>query len=160
MTAPRLGHCRRLLAEDSGELVVLIIGYALVAAALVVVAVDVSALFLAQRGVAGLADGAAVAGAQAVDVDAVYAGGATGTLPLSATAARAAVAGYLGDPAVTTAYPQLQPAAVTSDGVTVDVRLRLDKPLPFLGLVARLTGAFPGGTVPVVAAAHARAPLR
>lgn len=139
----------------------LIIGYALIAIALVVVAVDASAFFLAERSLAALADGAAVAGTHAEDEGALYGGGApaAGDLPLLGEQVQREVAAYLAARDATTAYPNLKLAEASTDGVTVTVTLTEDKPLPFLGLVSQLTGAFPGGTARVAATANARAPI-
>lgn len=145
---------------EEGSISLLIIFYMLVAAAMVVVAVDASAFFLAQRGLSSVADGAALAAAQALDEDALYAGRAADELPLDAAGVRAAVVGYLTDRELTSTYPTLQVAEAGTDGETVEVTLTYDKQLPFLALVSAITGAFPGGTVQVEVTAHARSPFR
>lgn len=148
------------LRGDDGQVTLLIIVYTLVAAAMVIVAVDASAFFLAQRGLSSVADGAAVSAAQALDADALYAGKAGEDLPLEEAGVRAAVAGYLTDHEVGAAYPTLQLAEAGTDGETVTVTLTYDKKLPFLPLVSSLTNAFPGGTVRVEVTARARSPFR
>lgn len=147
---------------DAGQLMILVIGYALIAAALVVVVVDASAFFLARRSLGALADGAAVAGTRAEDQGALYGGGALagGRLPLAAAEVRLEVSAYLAARDADPAYPNLALAEASTDGVTVNVVLTSDKPLPFLRLVNRLTGAFPGGTARVQASARAQAPVR
>jgi hypothetical protein len=59
-------------ARDGGTILLLTLAYLLVAAMLVIVVTDVSAVFLARRSVASAADGAALAAAQRIDENAVY----------------------------------------------------------------------------------------
>lgn len=141
-------------------MILLILVYTLIAAAMVVVAVDASAFFLTQRGLSGVADGAAVSAAQALDEDVLYAGRANADLPLDPAGVRAAVAGYLDDHGIATTYPTLRVADASTDGETVTVTLTYDKKLPFLTLVSSLTGAFPDGMVRVQVTARARSPIR
>jgi len=146
--------------DDDGQVTLLIIVYTLVAAAMVIVAVDASAFFLAQRGLSAVADGAAVSAAQALDVDALYAGRAGADLPLDEAGVRVAVASYLADRELGATYLTLQVIEAGTDGATVTVTLTYDKKLPFLPMVSALTSAFPGGTVRVEVTARARSPFR
>jgi len=69
---------------DSGTILILTLGYLMVAAMLAVVVTDVSAVYLARRSVASAADGAALAAAQRIDENAIYtATGAFERLPLA-----------------------------------------------------------------------------
>lgn len=145
---------------DDGQISLLIIFYTLITAAMVIVAVDVSAFFLTQRGLSSVADGAAVSAAQALDADALYAGKGGDELPLEAAGVRAAVATYLDEHVVEATYPTLEVAEASTDGETVTVTLTEDKKLPFLALVSAITSAFPGGTVQVEVTARARSPFR
>lgn len=99
----------------------------------VVVVVDASAAFLARRGLAGAADGAALSAAQHVDWDAYYAGSGD-LLPLAG--AEAAVTAY-----VDAHYPGTTVAAVETDGTTVTVSLErpLRPPLAPPGFARDLT---------------------
>ncbi len=150
---------RRRPRGDDGQLLLLIAIYALIAAALVVVAVDASAFFLSRRALASLADGAAVAGTRAENAGALYAGGSRTELPLSVDGVRQEVTRYIADRDAITSYPGLQILDASTDGGTVTVMLSEDKPLPFLPLVSKLTGAFPDGTVRITVVARARAPI-
>jgi Flp pilus assembly protein TadG len=68
---------------DGGTILILTLGYLMVAAMLVVVVTDVSAVYLARRSVASAADGAALAAAQRIDENAIYtSGAAVARLPL------------------------------------------------------------------------------
>lgn len=147
------------LDRDRGAILLLTIGYVLIAVTLVIVVVDVSAFFLSRRALAALADGAAVAGTSAEDGRRLYGSGPGAQLPLDALGVRSAVSDYLIDRDAGTAYPHLQVREVTTDGGTVSVVLTEDKPLPFLSVVNSITGTFPGGTAQILVAAHARAPI-
>lgn len=83
--------------DERGSITPLIIGFVLVAAALVLVVIDATALFLGKRALGTTADGAALAAAQEIDEDRIYAeGGITDRdLPLLQSAARQAVGDYL-----------------------------------------------------------------
>lgn len=142
---------------------VLVVVYAALAALLVVAAVDVSVAFLARRQLAGLADGAALAGAQALDRPAFYTGGAAGaTLPVAADGVQAAVTGYLTASGEAQRMPGLTVELAPPAGGTVTLTLRRPVRLPFLG-VLRFAGAGAGGVadgaLTVAVTASARSPL-
>jgi uncharacterized membrane protein len=137
---------------DDGTVLVLLLGFTAVLLLMVAVVVNVSAVVLAKRGLASATDGAAVAAAQAVDVEAVYAaGGRAQRLPLDPREARARVAAY--QARVTAGQPGIRlEVAVSPDGTTAIVRGSRWMPLPF----GRILGFEP---VHVQAEARARAPL-
>lgn len=84
---------------DDGTVLLLIIGLVAIVGLLVAVVTDVTALYLERRDLISAADGAALAGAQAIDVQTVYTEGlpSSGPVPLDEDAARAAVHEYLRD---------------------------------------------------------------
>ena len=135
--------------DERGSVLPLIIGAVVVMTMLVTVVTDVSVLWLARRSLQSAVDGAALAGAQAVDLPTVYADGATGDLALDPRAARTAVRDYV------RALPAAQlPAGahlvtVTATTTTVSVRGQATVRLPFLSFLT-------GRGVPVVAEASAR----
>ena len=65
---------RRRPSGDEGQLTLLIIGFVAIAAVLIVIGVDASKVFLAQRALSSAADAAALSASQAVDKAAIYAG--------------------------------------------------------------------------------------
>lgn len=134
--------------DDSGSVLLLVIGFAGILLVLVAVVVDVSAVVLAKRAAASVADGAAISAAQSLDLETVYAVGLGDQLPLDVDLARTRVARYAAQ--VGASQPGLQ-LAVEVQGrtavVTVTRRLRLPLRLPGFD-----------GTVDVRAAARARAP--
>ncbi len=115
-----------------GTILLLTLGYVVIALGLVAVVVDASAVFLARRGLASACDGASLAGAQSVDVPGVYHGAATATLPLASV--QGAVARYQAE-----AAPQSSLVAAVTGGDHVVVTGSRTVALP----VSRLLGIGP-----------------
>ena len=139
---------------DEGQLILLILAYAVIAALLVTVVVDVSKVFLYRRSLVATADGAALSAANQPDLAAVYNG--TGrTLPLSRAGTDAAVHQYAADADLADRFEGFDVAGVDTDGVTVTVTLRAAVPLPFVNLISsHWTDGYP-----IRAVARARSPL-
>ncbi len=76
---------------DDGTILILTIGFLVIAMLVVWAVVDASAVFLQRRDLASAVDGIALDAAQQVDVGALYAGGVQGDLPLDADAVQRAV---------------------------------------------------------------------
>jgi len=146
---------QRLRHDDSGQLLVLILGFAVVAGLLVTVVTNASRVFLYQRALSSAADGAALAAAQSVDTAAIYRGGAEETLPLDPAAVDAAVVGYLADAGVAERLPGLAVATTATDGTTVSVTLTVRVDLAFLNAVSDQWSS----GVPLRATARATSPL-
>jgi Flp pilus assembly protein TadG len=138
---------RRPAGED-GQLLILTAFLGVVLILLVAVVVDVSAAFLARRGLASQADGAALAAAQSVDLPAFYRGEGGDLLPLAD--ADDVVRDY-----VAANFPDTEIAAVdlVNGGTAVAVTLRRHVDLPL---------SPPGweGGIDVTAGATARLPVR
>lgn len=138
---------------DDGTITVLTLGLFAVAIGLVVTVVDVSAVFLARRDLAGTCDTAAVAAAQSVSRPGLYAAagdqqaGTPGRLPLELTGARRAAAAVAADAAGVRVRTQ------AAGPRAVDVACSRVIRLP----VGELAGI---GPVTVVAEATAETPLR
>ena len=148
-----------LTGRDEGSLTLLVIGYTFLAASLVVVGIDVSKVFLAQRALASAADAAALSAAQELDRAAVYAGAETcGSLPLDGQAAAQAAEHSVVDAAdgLRATFAALAPPDVGVTAGTVTVRLHGEVPVPFGRVVALLLPGSPGGRVPVSASASAQ----
>ena len=114
---------RSLRHDDEGTVLVLILGLVSVVALLAAVVTDVSALYLQRRDLVSAADGAALAGAQAVDEATLYTEGlpASGPLPLDEEAARAVVHEYLADAGAVSAPVDGLPRLVHA---TLEMRMR------------------------------------
>lgn len=119
-----------------GSVAPLIVGLALVLALAVVVVVDASAAYLHRQGLATVADGAALAGADGgAEADEVYLSGVPeDRLALRADRARGAVADHLAAAGARERYPGLDDAVrVDGDRVVVEVRAPLELPLTVPG---------------------------
>jgi len=156
---------RRTAARgDRGQISLLLIGYAAIALVLIVVGIDVSAVFLARRALASTADAAALDGAQALDRTAVYGGAVSGcgaALPIDPAAARQRAVAVVADDAddLRRAFRSVDPADVRVDAGTVTVRLTGRARVPFGRLLAVLLPGHDDGAVEVDVTAHARSPV-
>lgn len=127
---------------DSGSVMILMIFFAVIVAGLLTVVVDVSTVFLGQRELQAVADGAAAAAAQRVDVDALY--GTAGSLKpgtalqVSEAGAAAAVDAYLALPAHRPnqcADGSLHVRSLEVSGPTIGLELSCRVPWPFVSVV-------------------------
>lgn len=148
---------RRLTGpRESGQTLVLTLGYVVIALLLVAVVVNLSRVFLAQRALDAAADEAAIAAAQAVHEGAYYDDGAGRLLPLTEDDADRAASAHLEASGATRSCEQfaLDGVAVDDDAVTVTVSCRVS--IPFAGVVS---ASYAGG-VPLVGSATARQTVR
>jgi Putative Flp pilus-assembly TadE/G-like len=126
--------------DERGQSAVLIVGLASFLLLAIVVVVDASAAFLQRQGLDTVADGAALAGADAGsrNLDSIY-GSGVGSQPRLEQAealARAAVEDYLNRTGVRSDYPGLSYDVgfdPTDNSVVVQVRAPLDLPLTIPG---------------------------
>lgn len=116
--------------DERGQTTVLIVGFAVVLMMTVAVVVNVSAAYLQRQGLDNLADGAALAGADAgAQGEDVYAGGlGEERLALFEAEARRGVDDYLELTGARAAYPGLG-RIVEVDPVTRSVRVEISAPL-------------------------------
>jgi uncharacterized membrane protein len=130
----------RVKRDDSGQLLLLVLVYFLIGAAVVMVVTDVSKVYLAKRSLSATADGAALVAAQAIDRAAFYRDGATGELRLDPAAAQAAVTSYAERNHLDARFAEFSFEApqVLDGGHTVRVQVHCGVVLPF-------TGFFTGG---------------
>lgn len=116
--------------DEGGQTALLIVGFFLVAVLLVVVVVDASAAYLRRQELDALADGAALAAADAVREKSVYTEGLRATAELDPVAARAQVAEYLRTVGARGRYAELR-YTITTDGDSVRVVVTTPLRLPF-----------------------------
>lgn len=135
-------------SDERGQTTLLIIGFAGVLFMLLAVVVDASAAYLQRQGLATIADGAALAGADAgASGGEVYEGGlgADERVEQSARAAAAAVARYLSDVDAYDRYPGLSfDTAVVDGAVEVRIAAPLELPLSLPGGPGEATVAATG----------------
>jgi uncharacterized membrane protein len=141
--------------EESGQLLILICIYTLVAAFVLAVAVDASSVFLRRRALVAAADGAALAAAQSLDEAAFYRHGSRNSLPLDRAGAAAAVRRYVVANRLSNRFTSFRVTSVrlSPDGRTIEVSVHCVVRLPF-------TGPFVGSAtrIPISATAAADAP--
>jgi uncharacterized membrane protein len=136
---------------DDGTILLLVLGFAALLLVLVAIVADVSVAILAKRGAASAADGAAIAAAQQLDQEAVYANGLDGAIPLSPDAVQSVVGTY-NLRAAEAQKGLLLSADLDQTQTTATVVATRKVRLPFSGWLGI-------GEVTVTAVAHARAPL-
>ena len=126
-----LGRRAARRSDERGQTAVLIIGFTLVLAMMVVVVVDASAAFLRRQALNTLADGAALAAADGIEGERVYTSGLEDRAAVDPAAARELVEAYLASVGAGRRYPGLT-HTVETDGERVVVRIAtpLDLPLP------------------------------
>ncbi len=121
--------------DDSGTVVPLIVIFSMVASLLLLAVIDVTELFMKSRGVATVADGAALAAAQEIDKNTLYhSGGIQGAdLPILTALAQQAVDTYVADNDVPGRFPGFQSAtAAVGQANTVTVTVHATVSLPFV----------------------------
>ncbi|GAA1725976.1 pilus assembly protein TadG-related protein [Aeromicrobium alkaliterrae] len=107
--------------REDGQITLVTVGFFMVLGLLGVVVINASDAFLERQRLNGLADGAVVAAADALDLDAFYSSGVTTIDP---DQARTRVAEHVAD------TPGVRVVDVRLDGDTVTVRLERDVTLP------------------------------
>ncbi len=137
--------------SDEGQITVLIIGFVMIVVLAVGVIANASKVFVYRRSLASWADGAAIAAAQSVAEDVVYAGPTVEQLPIAASEARRVVDEYVARNGLARRFDALQvdvgvnPAAST---VTVEFAVRVP-----------LVLSDDAAGIPISASATATAPL-
>jgi uncharacterized membrane protein len=134
---------------DDGSVLPLVVGLVVVVVSLVTVVTDASVLFLSRRELQSIVDGASLAAAQAVDLDAYYAGDGSGDVALDPALARTAARSHVRRSPASSGLTGLRITSVSVAGGQVTVVGRTVVSLPFTSFV---TG---GRGVPVVADASA-----
>jgi uncharacterized membrane protein len=139
---------------DEGQLLLLVLAYAVIAGLLITVVVNLSKAYLYRRALVAAVDGAALTAANQPDLDRLYSGGAE-VLPLSEVGARSAVRQYVRDADLARRFDGFQVLDVSTDGQTVTVRLGSVARMPFINV---LSSNYADG-YPIEATARARSPL-
>lgn len=119
----------RAASDDRGSVLLLTLGFVVVIVMAIGVVVDASSVFLQRRSLAALADGAALAGAQSIDVDAYYRRGAQAALRPSISQVRSDVLDYLRAAGADHDGVRVERIAVERDVVVVSLRRTARAPL-------------------------------
>jgi Putative Flp pilus-assembly TadE/G-like len=149
----RRGSCGG--TADDGQILIMILGYAVIALVLVVVATDVTAVYLARTQLSDAADAAALDAADAADQSSVYGTGVEHDVPLTDATVRAAASSYLRGYLRPTRVQDVRLDDVTGspDGQVAVVQLTATVRLPLLGPVVQTWA----GGISVTARSQARA---
>jgi len=143
--------------QDDGQILLLALGYTLIAFALVAVAVDATAVHLARTQLLDAADAAALDAADAVDQGSIYTGGLGQEVPLSDAAVRDQAATYLSTYQAPSRLSGIGLTGATGspDGAVAVVELTGTVRLP---IASPVVAAFAGG-ISVTVRSTARAEL-
>jgi uncharacterized membrane protein len=137
--------------QDDGQITLMIIGFVMIVVLAIGVVANASKAFVYRRSLSSWADGAAIAAAQSVAEDVVYAGETVEVLPISAVDARRVVDEYVIRNRLADRFDDLSVAVgVDPAAATVTVEFGVRVPLVLSGDAAG---------IPVSAAATATAPL-
>jgi len=131
----RLGQ---YLRSDNGSVMVLGLGLSIAALMVVTLSVNVTSVWVARHSLDSVADGCALAAAQAVDVRAIYRQGVTVRIPLDQSLARQYVSSYLTKANVRTQFTDFRVRSVRVTHNQVRVEVEALSPLPFGYLMGRM----------------------
>lgn len=118
--------------NDEGSVLILGIGLLGVCLLALVVVADAGSAFLQRKNLYSVADAAALAGAQTIDLPNYYAHGASLATRLDAQSAVMKARKFLSQPEVLAAHPGLVVDSVSTDGAQVQVDLSVPVTVPFL----------------------------
>jgi uncharacterized membrane protein len=137
--------------SEDGQITVLIIGFVMIVVLAVGVVANASKAFVYRRSLASWADGAAIAAAQSVAEEVLYAGPEVDELPIAAAEARRVVGEYVARNGLRRRFDDLRvEVGVDQAASTVTVEFAVRVPLLLSGDTAG---------IPVAASASATAPL-
>lgn len=119
------------IRHDEGSILLFGIGLAVTALMIVTLAINVASLWVTRNVLDGIADGAALSAAQAIDTDAIYQDGIGTSLRLNETLARNRVLEYVHVAQTTKQVEQFSVSSVTVSGTSVTVILQGIPKLPF-----------------------------
>jgi hypothetical protein len=125
-------RAKGLVCRDEGSVLVFGIGLAIAGLMIATVAVNVASIWITRNTLDGIADGAALSAAQAVDSEAIYKQGLDGTLHLNERIARNKVREYVEAAGVRTQVDQFAIRSIVVTGKSVMVTLQA-KPRPAFG---------------------------
>lgn len=139
---------RKLSSSEEGSILLFGIGLSVAGLLIATISINVASLWVTRNVLDGIADGAALAAAQAVDVDAIYQDGLGANLRLNESSARVKINQYILAANVRSQVDQFSVRSVVVSGTTVKVTVQA-KPRTAFGYL------MPISTPVVVSAAKA-----
>jgi hypothetical protein len=136
------------LARDEGSILLFGIGVAVAGLMIATASINVASIWVARNVLDGIADGAAISAAQAIDADAIYRNGFTANLRLDEGLARTKVSQYVASAKVRSQVQEFSVRSVVVSGTAVTVTVQA-KPKTAFGYL------MPISTPVVVSAAKA-----
>ncbi len=124
-------NIKQIAGSDQGSVLILGIGLLGVCLLALVVIVDSGSAFLQRKNLYSIADAAALAGAQVIDLPSYYRQGATLATHLDGQAAVVKARSYLKQPELLAEHPGLVVDSVSTDGVNLRVDLSIPVQVPF-----------------------------
>ena len=122
--------------REHGTIMPLVIGFGVIIILLLVVVTDASQLWVYQRGLHSIADGASLEAANSLDPAAIYDGGVTDTIELNQGLAQAAVNQYVQESAGSASSGGVTcTAALVNGGAQVTVTCNGHAQLPIVGFI-------------------------
>ena len=119
------------LKSDDGSILLFGVGLSIAALMIATVAINVASIWTTRNVLDGIADGAALAAAQAIDADTVYRDGITSQLTISEKAARIRVQAYIREAGASAQVKQFFEKSVSVTGKSVTVTVQAKPKLPF-----------------------------
>ena len=115
---------RNLVGRDNGSILLFGIGLSIAGLMIATVSINVASLWVTRNVLDGIADGAALSAAQAVNVDAIYRDGLDANLRLSESLARAKVNQYVAAANVRSQVQKFSVRSVKVSGSAVTVTVQ------------------------------------
>jgi hypothetical protein len=112
------------VTQDKGSILLFGIGLSVAGLMIATVSINVASIWVTRNVLDGIADGAALAAAQAVNTDAIYRDGLGTNLRLNENAARTKVNQYVATANVRTQVDQFSVRSVVVSGATVTVTVQ------------------------------------
>ena len=112
------------LAPDQGSILLFGIGLAIAGLMIATVSINVASIWVTRNVLDGIADGAALSAAQAVDTDAIYRDGLGTNLRLNESLAKTRVNQYVATAKVRTQVDQFSVKSVVVSGTSVTVTVQ------------------------------------
>ena len=115
---------QRIGSDEDGSILLFGIGLALAGLMTATISINVASLWVTRNTLDGIADGAALSAAQAIDVDSIYQDGLSANLRLNESIARAKVSQYVTAANVRSQFDQFYVRSVFVSGVSVKVTVQ------------------------------------